>query len=112
MQLIAARIVTGLPVFASLNSIYAERGWKTLAERRKTKTLTLMCKIVNDPSSYLTDHLPSRVDVVSNYNLRNSQNFDGWMTCDLTSFLTVFQSYQDDVGMIMRGCVQWNSDYG
>ena len=37
---------------------------------------------------------------------------NGWMTCDFTSFLTVFQSYQDDVGMIMRGCVQWNSVYG
>ena len=37
---------------------------------------------------------------------------DGWMTCDLTSFLTVFQSYQDDVRMIMKGCVQWNSVYG
>ena len=30
---------------------------------------------------------------------------DGWMTCDFTSFLTVFQSYQDDVWMIMKGCV-------
>ena len=37
---------------------------------------------------------------------------DGWMTCDLTSFLTVFQSYQGDVWMIMKGCVQWNSVYG
>ena len=36
---------------------------------------------------------------------------DGWMTCDFTSFLTVFQSYQDDVWMIMKGCVQWNSIY-
>ena len=26
---------------------------------------------------------------------------------DFTSFLTVFQSYQDDVWMIMIGCVQW-----
>ena len=34
------------------------------------------------------------------------------MTCDFTSFLTVFQSYQDDVWMIMKGCVQWNSVYG
>ena len=25
--------------------------------------------------------------------------------------LTVFQSYQDDVWMIMKGCVQWNSVY-
>ena len=31
---------------------------------------------------------------------------NGWMTCDFTSFLTVLQSYQDDVGMIMKGCVQ------
>ena len=37
---------------------------------------------------------------------------DGWMTCDFTSFLTVFQSYQDDVWMVMKGCVQWNSVYG
>ena len=34
---------------------------------------------------------------------------DGWMTCDFTSFSTVFQSYQDDIWMIMKGCVQWNS---
>ena len=37
---------------------------------------------------------------------------DGWMTCDFMSFLTVFQSYQDDVWMIMKGCVQWNSVCG
>ena len=37
---------------------------------------------------------------------------DGWTTCDFTSFLTVFQSYQDDVRMMMKGCVQWNSIYG
>ena len=37
---------------------------------------------------------------------------DGWMTCDFTSFLTVFQSYQDDVWMIMKGCVQCNSVNG
>ena len=31
------------------------------------------------------------------------------MTCDFTSFLTVFQSYQDNGWMIIKGCVQWNS---
>ena len=36
-----------------------------------------------------------------------SNRMDGWMSCDFTSFLTVFQSYQDDVRMIMKGCVQW-----
>ena len=33
---------------------------------------------------------------------------DGWMKWDFTSFSTVFQSYQDDGGIIMKGCVQWN----
>ena len=31
---------------------------------------------------------------------------DGWMTCDFTSFTTVFQSYQDDGRLIMKDCVQ------
>ena len=30
----------------------------------------------------------------------------------LMSFLTVFQSYQDAVRVIMKCCVQWNSVYG
>ena len=28
---------------------------------------------------------------------------DGWLTCDFTSFSTVFQSYQDDGRLIMKG---------
>ena len=37
---------------------------------------------------------------------------DGWRTCDFTSFSTVFQSYQDDERLTLKGCVQWNSVYG
>ena len=37
---------------------------------------------------------------------------DGWMTCDLASFSTVFQSYQNDGRLIMKGFVQGNSAYG
>ena len=37
---------------------------------------------------------------------------DGWMTCDFTSFSTVFQLNQDDGRLIMKGCVQWSSVYG
>ena len=36
---------------------------------------------------------------------------DGWMTCDFTSFSIVFQSYQGDGRMIMKGSVQWNPVY-
>ena len=52
-------------------------------------------------------------DIILNYmslpTLWRGHNKYGWMTCDFTSFLTVFQSYQDDVRLIMKGCVQWNS---
>ena len=34
------------------------------------------------------------------------------MTCDFTSFPTVFQSYQEDERLIMKGCVLWSSVYG
>ena len=37
---------------------------------------------------------------------------DGWIICDFRSFSTVFQSYQDDGRLIMKGCVQLSSVYG
>ena len=36
---------------------------------------------------------------------------NGLMTCCFTTFSTVFQSYQDDECVIMKGCVQWNPVY-
>ena len=55
IQLNAARIVTGLPIFASLHSLYFEAGWENLADRRQIRKLTLMYKIVNgDAPSYLS----------------------------------------------------------
>ena len=47
----------------------------------------------------------------SSFQNFEGDNLDGWMTCDFMSFQTVFQEYQDDVWMIMNGCVQWNSIY-
>jgi hypothetical protein len=35
MQLESARIVTGLPIFASSILIYKELGWESLAEKEK-----------------------------------------------------------------------------
>ena len=32
-----------------------------------------------------------------------------WMTCNFTSFSTVFQSYQDDGRLITKGCEQQNA---
>ena len=33
------------------------------------------------------------------------------MTCDFMSFSTIFQSYQDDRRVIMKGFVQWDPVY-
>ena len=54
-------------------------------------------------------HFFSKNGCVFAYKL---QLMDGWMTCDFTSFSTVFQSYQDDERLIMKGCVQWSPVYG
>ena len=76
VQLNAARIVTGLPVFASLNSLYHESGWETLSHRRNNKTLSLTYKIINNEAlEYLTNLLLNRVGKQTNYHLRNNQNF-------------------------------------
>ena len=48
------------------------------------------------------DHL------LSSYIAHFLSMMDGWITSDFTSFSTVFQSYQDDVRLIMKGCVHWN----
>ena len=37
---------------------------------------------------------------------------DGWISCNFTSFSTVFQSYQENRRLIMKGCVQWSSVIG
>lgn len=76
-QLNAARIVTGLPVFASLNSLYHETGWETLTQRRTNKKLSLIYRIINnDAPGYLANLLPGRVGQHTHHNLRNNQNFE------------------------------------
>ena len=77
IQLNAARIVTGLPIFASLRLLYFETGWENLGDRRQIRKLTLIYKIVNgDAPSYLINLLPNRVNNITAYNLRNSNDFD------------------------------------
>jgi hypothetical protein len=41
LQLEAARIVTGISIFASSILIYKELGWESLAERRKRRKLQM-----------------------------------------------------------------------
>ena len=44
-------------------------------------------------------------------SFEDNYEMDGWMICDFTSFLSVFQSYQGHGRIILNGCVQWNLIY-
>jgi hypothetical protein len=54
----AARIITGLPKFSSLESLYFETGWEPLHSRRRRRKLNMFYKIRNSNApSYLCDCL-------------------------------------------------------
>jgi hypothetical protein len=75
VQIEAARIVTGLPSFASINSIHIETGWEKLKTRREVRKLVLFYKIVNGQvPDYLTELVPPTVADTNNYNIRNRLN--------------------------------------
>jgi hypothetical protein len=74
LQIEAGRIVTGLPLFASRQSIYSETGWELLFDRRRVRRLSLFYSIHNKSApDYLCDFMP--VGSVSQYNLRNINNY-------------------------------------
>ena len=61
LQLEAGRIVTGLPIFASRESIYYETGWELLSERRRLRRLTMFYSMHNGTApEYLCDLLPEQ----------------------------------------------------
>jgi hypothetical protein len=47
LQLEAARIVTGLPIFTKIEILYIETGWELLSVRRKRRKLQFFYNIVN-----------------------------------------------------------------
>ena len=76
IQYHAARIITGLPLYASKESLLCETGWETLKVRREKRKLQLFFKIQNDLTpEYLSNLLPDRVNQSTPYNLRNSDEF-------------------------------------
>lgn len=76
LQLEAARIVTGLPIYTNKQHLYFETGWEKLVNRRKTRKLSLLYKLHNNIApDYLLNLMPNRVNNVSNYNLRNQNNY-------------------------------------
>jgi hypothetical protein len=86
VQLEAARIVMGLPSFASINSIYIETGWEKLKTRREVRKLFLFYKIVNGQvPDYLKELVPPAVADINDYNLRNRLNMSQ-PSCRLSTY--------------------------
>ena len=62
LQLEAARIVTGLTCYTSLDSIYRETGWGKLSTRREVKQLCMFYKLnVGNSPEFLCDLIPPSV---------------------------------------------------
>ena len=65
VQTEAARIVTGLTSYASLDSIYCETGWEKLIVRREVKKLNLFYKIINNEApEYLSELMPNQITII------------------------------------------------
>ena len=76
LQLEAARIVTGLTAYSSKDSVYQETGWGKLSSRRERKKLCLMYNMYHGYApSYLCDLLPPLVRDVTNYPVRNRNDY-------------------------------------
>lgn len=76
IQLIAARIVTSLPIIASRESLYFETWWGKIYSRRKISRQKTMYRIdQNILSSYIMDISPNKSTSVSNYSSRYAQNY-------------------------------------
>ena len=77
IQLEAARIVTGATKLVSIDSLYAETDWETLALRRNKHKLQLFYKMQNGLTpENLSSLVPDNVGNNSAYNLRNARNLN------------------------------------
>ena len=75
IQIEAARIVTGATRLVSLNLLYSETGWDTLASRRNKHKITMIYKMYHGLSPvYLSSLLPPTVGENVPYTLRNPTN--------------------------------------
>jgi hypothetical protein len=75
LQLEAARSVTGLKCYTSLDSIYRETDCEKLSTRRKVKKLYMFYKLnVGSFLEFLCHLIPLSVGETNNYNLRNRHN--------------------------------------
>ena len=100
LQLEAAIIGSGLPIFASSILIYKELGWESLVERRQRRKLQMFYNIQNNnPPMYLCDLIPSTIQSTTVYPLRNGSDI-------IIPFCRLSNTYYLCIPSTIR---QWNS---
>ncbi|MCG7878111.1 MAG: reverse transcriptase family protein [Candidatus Thiodiazotropha endolucinida] len=73
----AARIVTGLTRSVSLERLYKECNWESLAHRRNNQKIKFMYKATHDMvPSYIADLIPHLVGEATRYDLRNRSDIN------------------------------------
>lgn len=83
------RIITGLPILPSRDSLYLETGLEPLLSRRSTAKLVTMYKVYNNEvSQYLKEAMYRKVNNMSVYNLRNGDNYT------LPKYLFILEVYK------------------
>jgi hypothetical protein len=75
LQLEAARIITGLPIFTNTEYKYRESGWERLEERRTRRNLQFFYNIQNGSTSpHLLDLIPPTIQSTMGYPLQNGND--------------------------------------
>ena len=73
IQLDAARIVTGLPIYTKKEYIYSELNWPLLRKRRENRKLQLFYNIINNKApTFLKEFIPDTRANSLMSNLRNA----------------------------------------
>ncbi|PJE77589.1 hypothetical protein CI610_03484 [invertebrate metagenome] len=99
LNLEIARIITGLPSFASRLSLYSESGLEPLATRRTRRKLQLFYKVTNHLTpNYLSTLLPPLVSENSHYNLRDANNYS----------LSNFRLHLTNISFFLASIRLWN----
>ena len=100
LQLEAARIVSGLPIFTKSETIYNELGWESLAERRTRKKLQLFYNIIHgNAPNYLNELIPPTIQSISTYPLRNGSDI-------MVPFCRLSTTYDSFIPSTIR---EWNA---
>jgi hypothetical protein len=90
VQLEAARLVTGATARCSMENLYREVGWETLALRRRLHRATMMFKTMTGLAPESLQHkIPNRVEARTRYRLRNR----GDLQVAVTRLVTYSQSF-------------------